>query len=157
MKKSTLQKEDGNYRSHSQHSSQDYRRLTFVKPHEVDKQSARALPHIQRALDRGGSYSIHDVLSELRSGAAQLWLAESGDQVTAICITVLNQHPQSKSCLIWLCGGDEVRTWIKLLTHIEDWAKAEGCDLITLRGRAGWERMLPDYEKTKVILEKKLR
>jgi len=157
MRKSTLQKEDGNHRPHNNDHRQDHQRLTFVKPHDVDKQAARALPHIQRALDRGGSYTIHNVLDELRSGAAQLWLIERGDKVTAICITVLNQHPQSKSCLIWLCGGDGVKTWLHLLTHIEDWAKAEGCDLITLRGRAGWERIMPDYEKTKVILEKKLR
>ena len=46
---------------------------------------------------------------------------------------------------------------LNLIKNIETWAKLPNCAAMVMRGRPGWERVLKDYEKTKIILQKKLR
>jgi hypothetical protein len=41
--------------------------------------------------------------------------------------------------------------------HIESWARTMGCYAIEIVGREGWQRVLPDYKRTAVVLEKPLQ
>ena len=131
--------------------------LVHVKPDQVDNASPICLHLIKQSLSDDSSYSIDDVLDELREGKAQLWLGVRDNKVQAILVTVINTHPCAKDCLIWLCAGNNRENWTHLLPQIENWAKAHGCDAMVVRGRRGWEKVMKDYKKTHVILEKKLR
>ena len=131
--------------------------LVLVPRSGFNDVARRAIPLIETALEADGPYKIEDVLSELHSGEAQLWLVMEVDDVKAIVVTVLNEHPNSKTCLLWLCAGSKRESWVHLIKNIETWAKLQNCDAMVMRGRPGWERVLKDYEKTKIILQKKLR
>ena len=152
----TLQIENGrnNYKL-SQASLDNY--LVLISRAAINDVARLAIPLIETALEADGPYKIEDVLSELHSGEAQLWLVMEADDVKAIVVTVLNEHPNSKTCLLWLCAGKNRESWVHLIKNIETWAKLQGCDAMVMRGRPGWERVLKDYEKTKIILQKKLR
>ena len=113
------------------------------------------------ALDFAGSYTVADVCADLREGKAQLWVAGDGETIDGIVVTTVTQYPQRKECFIWLLAGERgsAYSWMTIndmLGKIEAWAKTLDCDLVSLEGRSGWERVLPEYEKTKVILEKRL-
>ena len=117
--------------------------------------------HIKRALDFEGSHTVADVCADLRQGKAQLWIAGDGKTIDGIVVTTVTQYPQRKECFIWLLAGERgsAYSWPRInemLGEIETWAKTLGCDLVSLEGRSGWERVLPEYEKTKVILERRL-
>jgi hypothetical protein len=73
-----------------------------------------------------------DLLDDLTRGDAQLWFGERAALVT--------QHVDR--CLhIWLAGGD-LREIIEMRVGVEAYARARGCQEITITGRAGWERVL---------------
>tara|TARA_R100000808_G_C2150583_1_gene159373 strand:- start:1264 stop:1758 length:495 start_codon:yes stop_codon:yes gene_type:complete len=140
------------------HLAPDLKLLTQADINSLDFQ---CLALIERALEYDSTYTTYDVLNDLRAGKAQLWVAGYGDTVDGICVTCINTYPKSKVCLIWLLSGNRggVYSWElinQLLTKIEAWAEAQGCDLMSIEGRPGWERVLPDYKKTKVILERAL-
>lgn len=131
--------------------------LVYVKPDQVNSAISLSLPLIKKSLSDDSAYSIEDVIDELRSARAQLWHVMRGQNIQAIVVTVINTHPCAKDCMIWLCAGKDRKNWIHLLDQIEDWAKAHGCDAMIVRGRRGWEKVMKDYKKTHIILEKKLR
>jgi hypothetical protein len=135
--------------------------LSLVPLDAIDGIVPQCKHHIQRALDFAGSHTVADVCADLREGKAQLWVAGDGDTIDGIVVTTITQYPQRKECFIWLLAGERgsAYSWMTIndmLGEIEAWAKALGCDLVSLEGRSGWERVLPEYEKTKVILEKRL-
>ena len=131
--------------------------LVYVQKENADKASLNCSHLIEQAIDENGPYSLEDILYELREGKAQLWLVMSNRQIKAIVVTVIKEFPQAKVCSVWLCAGSEVQKWLHLLTQIEDWAKAHKCHAISVSGRSGWEKILADYQKKNVILQKVLR
>ena len=135
--------------------------LSLVPLDTIDGIVPQCEHHIQRALDFAGSHTVADVCADLRQGKAQLWVAGAGETIDGIVVTTVTQYPQRKECFIWLLAGERgsAYSWRcinEMLGEIETWAKALGCDLMSLEGRSGWERVLPNYEKTKVILERRL-
>ena len=54
-------------------------------------------------------------------------------------ITEVVRYPRKTALNFWLAGGDlqELKT---MLAPIEQWAREQGCERITLAGRRGWER-----------------
>ena len=135
--------------------------LNLVPLDAIDGIVPQCEHHIQRALDFSGSHTVADVCADLRQGKAQLWVAGDGEVIDGIVVTTVTQYPQRKECFIWLLAGERgsAYSWPRInemLGEIETWAKALDCDLVSLEGRSGWERVLPKYEKTKVILERRL-
>lgn len=83
-----------------------------------------------------GCGSEQDVLADLQVGRAQLWPGEASAMVTR-CV-VDDRGP----CLhVWLAGGDLVDI-LRLKPGIEAWARAQGCERVTINGRQGWARVL---------------
>ena len=119
-------------------------------------------PAIARAVARSdGRYAVADVLTALRAGDMQLWisLTEIDDRASAIevaCVTEIVSYPREKRCGIVFCAGTERKNWLHQLAGIEAWAKAQGCTAFELQGRPGWERALPEWRKTHVILRKRI-
>ena len=55
--------------------------------------------------------------------------------------------------------GRQRHKWQHLISEVENFAKEEGCDMIELIARPGWQRVLNlfDYKRTHVVLEKKIK
>jgi hypothetical protein len=83
--------------------------------------------------------SVDELLAELSSGTAQLWLGETSALVTQIV------GDGADRCLhIWLAGG-KLDGVLSLRPGLEAWARGQGCRSITIDGRLGWRRVLRPF------------
>ena len=95
---------------------------------------------------------VHD----LHSGLALLWLAWDGERIEAAAVTQLDVANGQKFCTIVACGGRGLKDWRSLISALERFARDEGCVSVRINGRRGWARVLPDYRLHSIVLEKEL-
>lgn len=108
------------------------------------------------AIDHGRT-TKEDVLDPLRRGTSQLWIVWTERVPDAIVITRIREYPKFKACIIDLCVGANRKRWIHLIKKIEEWAAETGCERMEIPfARLGWARSLPEYKKTRILLEKKI-
>jgi len=111
-------------------------------------------PHVEhwlrKALERGG---VNGDFAELENGVLHgndlLWIGLDGSRVISAGVTSLCNGV----CELLAYGGarhDE------LLETIEQFARAEGCTKVRVRGRKGWLRVLKDYRQPYIVLERSL-
>ena len=96
---------------------------------------------IQSALDKGGdTHDFIDIVDGVISGHMQLWSGASGCAVTEILV-----YPNKKILHVFLAGGDQGHG-IEQITDMHDdavnWAKAQGCQGMSISGRKGWKKVL---------------
>lgn len=101
----------------------------------IRQEAEKARPFIEAALEySNGTHTFGDVVGALVSGEMQLWATD-----TAAVVTELQMFPQYRACNFFLAGGD-----MNQLAHFQrvigEWAKAQGCQRLTITGRRGWER-----------------
>ena len=84
-----------------------------------------------------------------------IWLAYDG-KIHACAITDIVETEWRKTCVVAACYGYQARSWVHLLEKIEDWARQGGCSQVRIMGRKGWQKLLPSYRSTKIVLEKEL-
>jgi hypothetical protein len=141
--------------------------LVCVPPDQV----ARAWPHVRHlilaAMRRGDLSSFAPVEASVFAGNALVWLAIAredgrerpnghGQRIAAAAVTELQQTEWRTVCVLVACGGTGTRGWIGLLDGIEAYARAAGCEAVRLMGREGWQRLLPNYRRTGIVLERTL-
>ena len=103
-----------------------------------------------------GKFDALDIKRGLLERDDQLWIWRSATAF-AVGITRITNYPKQRVCTIRIVTGRNRREWEKeCISQIERWATAQGCDAMELQARPGWERTLPDYDKTHVYLEKRL-
>jgi hypothetical protein len=116
---------------------------------------------IYAAMKRGNFGSFEAVRDKILWGNNLLWLVAedkvTGAGVAAVVVTEVHKTEWRKVCNIVACGGKGMKNWIHFLEKIEDYAKAEGCDVVQVIGRPGWERVLDDYKLRRIVLEKDLK
>lgn len=105
-------------------------------------------------MQRGDLGRLDTVEADILAGRALLWLAWNGHDIEAACVTQLDWTECTKACVIVACGG--AGQWSRLITDIEKYAQAEGCDAVRIYGRRGWARVLPGYRVAKVVLERRI-
>jgi len=96
---------------------------------------------IQSALDKGGdTHDLIDIGEGVQSGHMQLWSGERGCAITEILV-----YPNKKILHVFLAGGDNGHG-IEQITDMHDsavtFAKENGCEGMTISGRAGWKKIL---------------
>lgn len=113
--------------------------------------------HIYPFLERGAKLlddgrDAEDLMEALSDGRQQLWMISDGEKLVAICITEITKNV----CLFFLMIGNGRKNWLHLITEVESWAKKVGCDKMRAIARPGWARVLKDYRKTRIVLEKRI-
>ena len=129
--------------------------LVCVDPTQIED----FLPHVAEQIARACRRGLHDYegsLRALRGGQALLWLVWDGEQVLASLTTELHRINGRKLCFIATLGGQNREQWIGLISEIEKFARAEGCQSVIIMGRKGWSRALPEYHTRGLILERAL-
>lgn len=111
----------------------------------------RCRPWIEAALEySGGTHTFDDIVDGLRSARMQLWPAPRGCAVTEIVV-----YPRKQVLHVFLVGGelDQIMSDIDTLAA---WGKAQGCESMTMAGRAGWARVLRPvgWEQRMIIMER---
>lgn len=139
---------------------QDPAVLSAVPADRVASIWPQAEPELRRACNRSdGRYAVEDVLASLLTRDMQLWLSVDvgdSDRIEAVCVTEIVRYPQERRCGLVFCAGHRPARWLHHLDEIGGWARAQGCAALELQGRPGWERLLRGWEKTHVLLRKRL-
>jgi hypothetical protein len=111
---------------------------------------------IQKAYDRTDYGNFNDAESAVFKGDALLWIVWREPEVVATLITRVRNTNKSRVCEVCAAGGKESRVWLHMMATIEQYARDMGCNRISVTGRKGWARLLPDFREKLVIIEKEL-
>ena len=106
---------------------------------DFHKELLRVRPFLEPALPyTGGTHDYVHIVNGVLSGALQLWPTEN-----AALITEFHNFPNKRALHIFLAGGDlnEIKS---LHDDVVEFAKAAGCDGLSLTGRPGWVKALAD-------------
>jgi hypothetical protein len=117
----------------------------------VQEDLMRCREWIQSALDKGlNTHSFVDVVDGVMSGHMQLWSGENGCAVTELVV-----YPNKKVLHVFLAGG-KLEQITDMHADAVKWAKAQGCEGMTIVGRKGWKKVLGNegWEEQHTVLGK---
>lgn len=103
-----------------------------------------------------GRMTERGLLDEILAAETQLWLSYRDGKPEAVVLTEIVNYPDTRTCKLFAVTGHNRKNWVGFLPVIEEWARAQGCKAMEAFARPGWERDLPDYKRTHVLLEKDL-
>lgn len=104
-----------------------------------------------------GRLTMENFVEAIASGNQHLWIVDDGQRVLAIVGVEVGLAPSGlKIGKISYAAGEHSARWIHLIGQIEDMARAHGCAKLEIMARKGWERKLPNYKMTHVVLERDL-
>jgi len=101
----------------------------------------RCWPWLAPALARGNERGLTraELQRLILSGRAMLWPGEGGALVTECVAT-----PEGRFLHCWLGGGD-LRALLALRPGLEAWGRAMGCEMASIEGRKGWDRVFRPF------------
>ena len=98
-----------------------------------------------------------EIYNRLVNAKADLWV--DGDPIVASLVASIKRKADGSRVYkveMMACPDGADMAWETMIESIEVHAKAIGCVSIMVQGRKGWQRALPSYKATQVILEKSL-
>jgi hypothetical protein len=97
-------------------------------------------PKVAPVLERAAVLSGQPVIDEDEI----VWFAVDGDEIIGAATTRLTSDDYGEVVLI---GGTRYKEWVPAMEEkISDWMRREGMKEIRGHGRAGWDRVLKDYQ-----------
>ena len=103
----------------------------------INEELERCKDWIEAALEySGGTHEWSDIVEGIHSLRYQFWPAEKGCAVTEIIM-----FPNKKIFHVFLAGG-EMDQIVDMNDSAAQFAKAQGCDGMSIAGRKGWARVL---------------
>jgi hypothetical protein len=99
-----------------------------------------------------GTHVYEDIEKAVIAGEMQIWPTPNSCAVTEIAV-----YARKKVLHVFLAAGD-LDEIVGGLDVAMAWAKAQGCESISLTGRKGWERVLSahGFEPVAVMLERQI-
>ena len=141
-------------------------RLVSIPIEELDKVWSMVEKDIKSALAYSGQLTDSDFVYETaKQGKFQVWVLWDKEQkITTnkyfgVVVTELIKRKFGKVCHIYIMTGRQRHKWQHLISKIENFAKEEGCEMMELIARPGWQKVLKifDYKRTHVVLEKEIK
>lgn len=121
-------------------------------PRQPADEFDRVWPWLKAAIAHGGdTHRKRHLRERIADGRAQLWTWPDAAAVTEL----ITYDTGMRDCRWWLAGGN-MKTLINGQAEIEAWARRQGCHRVTITGRKGWERVLPEYKPQFTVLTKEL-
>lgn len=106
-----------------------------------------------KAVERDeGKRSLHSLLRELVNDRNQLWIVFDGEPIGAVVTAILN-YPHARTLKVEWLAGERFEEWAHLISEIESFAKAQGCNPVEFSGRPGLARVLKRYGYEVVAVE----
>jgi len=129
--------------------------LSHVPPVLVRRVAAAVRPVIEQ-VSRYRDFDWADIEPELIAGRMQLWIAGQPGRLSMACITEVQKRPRATVGVVVYIAGAHRERWLHFLPVVEQWMREQGCTRIEAWCRRGWERVLPQFRKTHVLMEKPL-
>ena len=112
----------------------------------INEELERCKDWIEAALEySGGTHEWSDIVEGIHSLRYQFWPAEKGCAVTEIIL-----FPKKKIFHVFLAGG-EMDQIVDMNDSAAQFAKAQGCDGMSIAGRKGWSRVLKNEGGTESL------
>ena len=141
-------------------------KLVSIPIEELDKVWSMVEKDIKSALAYSSQLTDSDFVYDLaKQGKFQVWVLWDKEQkITTnkyfgVVVTELIKRKFGKVCHIYIMTGRQRNKWQHLISKIENFAKEEGCEMMELIARPGWQKVLKifDYKRTHVVLEKEIK
>jgi hypothetical protein len=137
--------------------SSDNLELVTVDGSNVGLHWPRMAAWIIKALERSsGRYTMADIYQAISTDMMVAFPVYNGDEVVAVCVAEIVTYPSKKSISIVIMVGQERNGWLHFIDDIESFGRERGCQMIEAWARPGWEKVLSDWDKTHILLEKNL-
>jgi len=133
--------------------------IVAIPPEQIEDIWIQVSPLLEKALNKNpGDIDLELVRERLESGEYLLMCAIENDKILAsFAVELVNE--KRKTANIVLCGGERMDDWLdQFMDTIKPLVRDQGCEAITIMGRAGWQRKMKPYgfSETARILEVKL-
>lgn len=135
----------------------DLVRFFTVKPQDVEAVRPWLEPFLKDFARITCLVSPEDVIAQAKAADCQIWSYHDGENFRGIVVTRIHTNTVGKVCSLWVAIGDGPELIEGFHAEIEKWARGIGCYALEIVGRAGWQRKLPGYTRTAVVLEKRLQ
>ena len=129
--------------------------IRMLLPDELASRWHEVKPYVDRALAHGvGESTAHDLFMECMNYQAACW-EEPGKAFAIVRLVHMHKHKQLQ---IVTTAGEGFKDYgPEALAILEDFAKQEGCKYVSIWGRKGWERVLPEgYQHTYSVFHKEI-
>ena len=104
-----------------------------------------------------GRMEAEDVLAGIEGGRFGCWVAVNGWDVVGCVIAEKLKYARRKALNVLFIAGHDRDAWTEpMAAALEDFARAEGLDLIEGLGRRGFDRVLPGYKVSAFAYEKEV-
>lgn len=133
-------------------------RFFAIQPGDVEQCREWLEPFLKDFEKLNGLVTAEDVLTQAKECHAQLWSYHDGERFCGVVITRIHTLARGKVCSLWGCIGiNGAELMAGFYEQLEAWARSIDCIAMEIVGRAGWERKLPGFKRSAVLLEKSLR
>ena len=116
-------------------------------------------PYLANALERDGwKLRPDDLHNQITSGVMGLYVVQDFKtaEILAALACEVQEYPNAAVFSIAFAGGKDMERWQHLIAEIEMHAKALGCHVVRIPGRAGWARVFPEYREAHRVFEKEI-
>ena len=102
--------------------------------------------YLEQAAERSfGRYTADDVLTLVREGHWQMWVAFDGDvfDPDLVFVTSIVQYPSARALQIIACAGRRfLKHFAEADATLRRYGKDQGCDIFETFGREAWVKVL---------------
>lgn len=106
-------------------------------------------PFVEQMAERfPDDWPVRETWRQGIEGILSFWVIWEPEERKAYGVvgTRLGEKVSGKRVLsIEIVGGEDHKRWVHLISDLEDYAKANGCQRVDIRGRGGWARSLDGY------------
>ena len=133
---------------------------------ELDKVWSLVEKDIKSALAYSGQLTDSDYVFETaKEDKFQVWVIwdkkekQASDKYFGVVVTEIIKRKHGKVCHVYIVTGRQMSKWQHLISRVEEFAKDEGCKMMELIARPGWQKVYNNhgYKKTHIVLEKQIK
>ena len=133
---------------------------------ELDKVWSLVEKDIRNALAYSGQLTDSDFVYETaKEDKFQVWVIwdknqkKTNDKYFGVVVTEIIKRKHGKVCHVYIVTGRQMSKWQHLISRVEEFAKDEGCKMMELIARPGWQKVYNNhgYKRTHVVLEKQIK
>ena len=133
--------------------------LVFIDPNELP----HLWPHLQPLLAEAcewsaGQFSVSSVVAGIMNGEyrAAVFFDEK-HMPQSLMILSVSEFPTRKRILeVLLASGSALKEWLTLQPQLDAYARQFECHSIRMIGREGLQRLMPEWKRTAIVLEREI-
>jgi hypothetical protein len=128
--------------------------LLGIPSTDVDRNRTGLAPYFD-TFCKAGLFDPETLFEDMKKRTRQCWVIGSPSGVHAVLLTQIGDD-EKKTCRLTHWAGKDVRKWHHLISDLEAWAEAIGCERFEIYAPTNGMRlaMKYGYEPSHVVMEK---